>query len=329
VDDRIRITRLAVDDGFREQLAIDARKGLIAESKTLPPKYFYDARGSQLFKAITHLPEYYQTRTETQILQAVSDTIIAAVRPEEIVEIGSGASAKTRLLLEAMHRAGTGDRYVPFDVSEDVLVDAARALTRDYPWLVVHGVVGDFDHHLQRIPRGGRRLVVFLGSTIGNLHPDERAGFLHDVAALLEEDHAFLLGVDLVKDIDVLEAAYNDAQGVTADFNRNVLVVLNRELGATFPLDAFTHVARYRTDCAWIEMALRAERDLTVFIDALGMEVPFARGEEIRTEISCKFTVADVTDMFTDAGLHLTAWYTDDYDLFGLALATTRGGPLE
>jgi L-histidine Nalpha-methyltransferase len=326
VDDRIRITRLAVDDGLREQLAIDARKGLIAGSKTLPPKYFYDARGSQLFEAITHLPEYYQTRTETRILTAVSDTIIAAVRPEEIVEIGSGASAKTRLLLEAMHRAGTGDRYMPFDVSEHALVDAARTLTRDYPWLRVHGVVGDFDHHLQHIPHGGRRLVVFLGSTIGNLHPDERVGFLHDVAALLEEGHAFLLGVDLVKDIDVLEAAYNDAQGVTADFNRNILVVLNRELGANFPTDAFTHMARYRTDRAWIEMALRAERDLIVHIDALDTDVPFARGEEIRTEISCKFTATDVTAMFADAGLQLAAWYTDDHNLFGLALATTRDG---
>ncbi|MGH8906647.1 MAG: L-histidine N(alpha)-methyltransferase [Egibacteraceae bacterium] len=323
MDDRIQLTRLAVDDGFREQLAIDARKGLTAPSKTLPPKYFYDARGSQLFEAITRLPEYYQTRTETRILAVIADAVIAAVRPGEIVEIGSGASRKTRLLLEAMRRAGTGDRYVAFDVSEDALLDAARILTRDYPWLHVHGVVGDFDLHLRRIPRpvSGRRLVVFLGSTLGNLHPDERIGFLHDVAALLDQGDAFLLGVDLVKDVDVLEAAYDDAQGVTAEFNRNVLAVLNHELGADFPLDAFTHVARYRTDRAWIEMALRAQRDLVVHIDALDMDVTLTRGEEIRTEISCKFTHMDVAAMFADAGLRLAAWHTDADQKFALALA--------
>jgi L-histidine N-alpha-methyltransferase len=322
VDDRIEIIRLAVDDGFREQLAVDAGKGLSAPRKTLPPKYFYDAYGSRLFEEITRLPEYYQTRTETRILETIADTVVATVRPAEIVEIGSGASRKTRLLLEAMHRAGTGDRYVALEVSEGALLDAARALTGDYPWLRVHGVVGDFDHHLGRIPRlGGRRLVAFLGSTIGNLHPDDRAGFFRHVAALLVPGDAFLLGVDLVKDIGVLESAYNDAAGVTAEFNRNVLTVLNRELGADFPVSAFTHVARYRADRAWIEMALRAERDLAVHIDALDMDVTLAHGEEIRTEISCKFTYGDVTAMLAMAGLDLAAWYTDPDDLFALALA--------
>ncbi|MGH8929412.1 MAG: L-histidine N(alpha)-methyltransferase [Egibacteraceae bacterium] len=322
MDDRIEITRLAVDDGFREQLAVDTHKGLSAEVKTLPPKYFYDARGSQLFEDITRLPEYYQTRTETAILSSIADTLVAAVGPAEIVELGSGASRKTRLLLEAMHRAGTGDRYVALEVSEDALLDAARALTRDYPWLNVHGVVGDFDHHLGSLPRGGRRLVAFLGSTIGNLHHDEHVTFVRDVAALLDEGDAFLLGVDLVKDVDVLEAAYNDAQGVTAEFNLNVLAVLNRELGADFPLDAFTHVARYSAYRAWIEMALRAERDLVVHIGSLDLDVPFTRGEEIRTEISCKFTPDGVATMFADVGLQLAGWHTDPQGLFGLAVGT-------
>lgn len=320
--DRIDITHLAVNDGYHEQLAIDARKGLTSRPKTLPPKYFYDARGSQLFEAITRLPEYYQTRTETAILAGIADQVIADVRPSEIVELGSGASRKTRLLLEAMHAAGTGDRYVPFDVSEDALVDATLTLIGDYPWLRVRGVIGDFDHHLGRIPRGGRRLVAFLGSTIGNLHPDEHPAFLRDVAGLLDDGDAFLLGVDLVKDVPTLEAAYDDAQGVTAKFNRNVLAVLNRELRADFPLDAFAHVARYRTDEGWIEMALRAERDLVVRLDALDLVVDFARGEELHTEISCKFTRQGVEAACSAAGLALRQWHTDPDGWFALALAT-------
>lgn len=320
--DRIDIIRLAVDDGYREQLAIDARNGLTSTPKSLPPKYFYDARGSQLFEAITRLPEYYQTRTETMILAGVADAIVAHVRPSEIIELGSGASRKTRLLLEAMHAVGTGNRYIPFDVSEDALLDATGTLIGDYAWLEVRGVVGDFDHHLGRIPRGGRRLVMFLGSTIGNLHPDEHTALLGDIAGLLDDGDAFLLGVDLVKDIAILEAAYDDAQGVTAEFNRNVLAVLNRELGADFPLDAFAHVARYRPDCAWIEMVLRAERDLIVHLDALDLDVDFAGGEELRTEISCKFTREGVETAFSAAGLTLRQWHTDPADHFAVALAT-------
>ncbi|MGH8899491.1 MAG: L-histidine N(alpha)-methyltransferase [Egibacteraceae bacterium] len=323
--DRIDITRLAVDDGYHEQLAIDARKGLTSTPKTLPSKYFYDARGSVLFEAITHLPEYYQTRTETAILADVAEKIVADVRPSEILELGSGASRKTRLLLEAMHAAGTGNRYVPFDVSGDALADATLTLMGDYPWLRVRGVIGDFDHHLGRIPRGGRRLVAFLGSTIGNLHPDEHTTFLRTIAGLLDGGDAFLLGVDLVKDVATLEAAYNDAQGVTAEFNRNMLAVLNRELGADFPLDAFTHVARYRAGRAWIEMALRAERDLVVHLADLDLDLDFARGEELRTEISCKFTRERVEATFSAAGLSLRQWHTDPCERFAVALATRRG----
>jgi L-histidine Nalpha-methyltransferase len=320
--DRIDITRLAVDNGYRKQLAIDARKGLASTPKTLPPKYFYDAQGSKLFETITRLPEYYQTRTETAILTRIADQVIADVRPEEIVELGSGASRKTRLLLEAMHTAGTGNRYVPFDMSENALVDAALTLIGDYPWLEIRGMIGDFERHIGRIPREGRRLVAFLGSTIGNLHPDEHAAFLHNVAGLLANGDALLLGIDLVKDTHLLEAAYNDAQGVTAEFNRNMLAVLNRELGASFPLDAFTHVARYRADRAWIEMALRAERDLVVHLAALDLDVDFARGEELHTEISYKFTRQGVEATFSSAGLVLHQWYTDPEQHFAVVLAT-------
>jgi L-histidine Nalpha-methyltransferase len=320
--DRLDLIRLAVDDGYHEQLAIDARKGLTSTPKTLPSKYFYDARGSQLFEAITRLPEYYQTRTETAILARIADHVIADVCPSEIVELGSGASRKTRLLLEAMHAAGTGNRYVPFDVSEGALVDATLALIGEYPWLRVRGVIGDFDHHLGRIPRGGRRLIAFLGSTIGNLHPDKHAAFLRVIASLLEDGDAFLLGIDLVKDVATLEAAYNDAAGVTAEFNRNVLAVLNRELSADFPLDAFAHVARYRADPAWIEMALRAECDLAVHLAALNLDVAFAQGEELHTEISCKFTHQGVKAACAAAGLALRRWDTDPNEWFAVALAT-------
>lgn len=319
--DRIDITRLVAGDDYREQLAIDARKGLTSAPKTLPPKYFYDARGSQLFEEITRLPEYYQTRTETAILENLAGAIVAEVQPTEIVELGSGACRKTRLLLEAMRTAGTGSHYIPFDVSEDALVDATLTLIRDYPWLRVQGVVGDFDRHLGRIPRGGRQLVAFLGSTIGNLHPDEHVAFLRDIAGLLEDGDALLLGVDLVKDTHLLEKAYNDAQGVTAAFNRNVLAVLNRELGADFPLDAFTHIARYRPDQSWIEMALRAERDLVVHLADLDLDIDFARGEELHTEISCKFTREGVEAALSTAGLTLRHWHTDPANRFAIALA--------
>ncbi len=316
------VTRLAVDESRQAALARDVRDGLTAAAKTLPPKWFYDARGSRLFEQITGLPEYYQTRTETGILERVVDEVVAAVAPSEIVELGSGSSRKTRLLLEAMHAASGGHRYVALDVSEDALRAAAGALVADYPWLAVHGVVGDFDRHLGELPAGDRRLVAFLGSTIGNLHPDEHVPFLRDVAGLLADpDDALLLGVDLVKDPATLEAAYDDAAGVTAEFNRNVLHVINRELDADLPVDAFDHVARWRPDVAWIEMALRARRAVDAPIRALNVRVTFAPGEEVRTEISCKFTRRGVEAMLSAAGFALERWDTDRDGLFALALA--------
>ncbi len=318
---RATLTRLADAEDLRTQLARDARVGLTARPRCLPPKYFYDARGSQLFEDITRLPEYYQTRTETAILERVVDDVVAAIAPAEIVELGSGASRKTRLLLTAMHRLGSGDRYVAFDVSEDAIREATDALCRDYPWLRVDGVVGDFDHHLADIPHGDeRKLVAFLGSTIGNFHPDEHGRFLRDVAGSLRPGDGLLLGVDLVKDVAVLEAAYDDAAGVTAAFNRNVLEVLCRELGARIDVDAFTHVARYDAEHAWIEMLLRAERDVVIDIPSLGLSVPFAAGEHLRTEMSCKFTRERVEALFAGAGLTLRRWDTDERDYFAVVL---------
>lgn len=316
------VTRLAVGESRQEALARDVRDGLAAVPKTLPPKWFYDARGSKLFEQITALPEYYQSRTEAAILERVVHEVVAAVAPGEIVELGSGSSRKTRLLLEAMHAASGGHRYVAFDVSEDALRAAADALVADYPWLAVHGVVGDFDRHLGEIPAGNRRLVAFLGSTIGNLHPDQHAPFLRDVAGLLADPRdRLLLGVDLVKDPATLEAAYDDASGVTAEFNRNVLHVINRELDADLPVDAFDHVARWRPDVAWIEMALRAGPAVDAPIRALGTRVTFAPGEEVRTEISCKFTRLGVEAAMAAAGLALDRWDTDPDGLFAVALA--------
>jgi L-histidine N-alpha-methyltransferase len=319
--ERTSILRLAAGSAHREQLERDVVQGLTADPKWLPPKYFYDARGSELFEDITELPEYYQTRTETSILDRVMPELIRQTAPAEVVEIGSGSSRKTRLLLEAMHQLGCGDLYVPFDVSSDALVAAAAALTQDYPWLRVDGVVGDFEQHLEAIPRKGRALVVFLGSTIGNLNFDAQPHFLSSVARSLRPADAFLLGVDLVKDAATLEAAYDDAAGVTAAFNRNVLTVLNRELNADFDTDAFTHVARYDVAESRIEILLRADREMVVTFPTLDLRVSFAAGEEMQTEISCKYTREVVEGLLSGAGLRLTRWDTDERDRFAVALA--------
>lgn len=318
------IQHLSTPASVREALAADVRAGLLEPPRWLPPKYFYDALGSELFEEITRLPEYYPTRAETEILERHAADLMAEVRPDELVELGSGSSRKTRLLLEAMHGGATGRRYLALDVSEDALVGAAHALLGDYPWLEVVGLVGDFHVDLPRVPRRGQRLMAFLGSTIGNLEPAERAQFFPQVASALQPGDAFLLGVDLVKDAGTLEAAYDDAAGVTAEFNRNVLRVLNRELGADFPLDAFEHVAVYDKENAWIEMRLRASRPVSAEIAALGARVALHEGEEIRTEISAKFTRAGVEAELAVAGLTLDRWLTDSADRFALCLCRVR-----
>jgi L-histidine N-alpha-methyltransferase len=317
----IRVDVHLEPDAASTALAADVRAGLGATPKTLPPKWFYDDRGSELFDAITRLPEYYPTRTERSILVAHAADIAARTGADTLVELGSGTSEKTRLLLDALTTAGTLERFVPFDVSEQTLRDAADAVADEYDGVAVHAVVGDFEHHLDRIPGGGRRLVAFLGSTIGNLTPAMRARFLADLAAGLAPGDALLLGTDLVKDPARLVAAYDDAAGVTAEFNRNVLHVIDRELDADFDPDTFTHVAVWDIDHEWIEMRLRTERAQHVTIGALGLAVDFAAGEELRTEISAKFRREGVATELATAGFELREWWTDPAGDFALSLS--------
>jgi L-histidine N-alpha-methyltransferase len=314
---------LEPDDTARA-LEADVRAGLGANPKTLPPKWFYDDRGSELFDEITRLPEYYPTRTERYILVEHARDVAELTKADTLVELGSGTSEKTRLLLDALRDAGTLERFVPFDVSEQTLRDAAARVAREYDGVRVHAVVGDFEHHVGDLPDGGTRLVAFLGSTIGNLAPEPRAQFLTDLATTLAPGDALLLGTDLVKDVDRLVAAYDDAAGVTAAFNRNVLAVLDRELDADFDPDAFDHVAVWNADAEWIEMRLRSQRAQTVHVRALGLDVEFATGEELRTEISAKFRRDRVEQELAAAGLHLTEWWTDPAGDFALSLSFVR-----
>jgi len=310
-------------------LRADARAGLTATPKSLPPKWFYDAEGSALFEKITELPEYYPTRAERSILRAVAPRIAAQTRASVLVELGSGSSDKTRLLLDALRDAGPLRSYVPVDVSESALVLAGDALAVDYPGLAVNAVVSDFEESLglpdvtdaTDADRDEPRLLAFLGSTIGNMVPAERAAFLARVRSRLRPGDAFLLGTDLVKDPAVLVAAYDDAAGVTAAFNKNVLAVLNAELGADFDLDAFEHVARWDPANEWIEMRLRSTCDQRARVLDLDLTVPFAAGEEMRTEVSSKFRQAGVAAELATAGLDLRSWWTDTDGQFGLSVS--------
>ena len=312
------------ENGEAAGLAADVRAGLTRELKELSPKYFYDARGSALFDRITTLPEYYPSRAEREILNRRAPEIVAESAARELVELGSGMASKTRALLYAMAGAGSLDRYVPFDVDQSVVERCAAELVELYPGLAVHGVVGDFEHHLGHIPPGERRLFAFLGGTIGNLYPPERAAFLRRVRRLMGPTDKLLIGTDLVKDRDVLEAAYNDSEGVTAEFNRNVLRVVNDGLGADFDPEAFEHVAFFDEANSWIEMRLRARGAQTVRVNGAQLEVSFSDGEEMRTEISAKFTRDGVERELEAAGMGLDGFYTDDDGLFGLASASPR-----
>ena len=322
VTDEIRIESW-LSDADERVLANDVLDGLTRPFKELPPKHFYDARGSELFERICELPEYYPTRTEIAILRVRAREIVLGTAVGELVELGSGSADKARLLLDEMARAATLHRYVPFDVSESVVEDAAHQLIQEYDDLKVHGVIGDFQRHLDRIPSSGGvpRLVALLGGTIGNLPPGTRRGLLRDIASLLGPSDRLLLGTDLVKDPAMIEAAYDDSEGLTAEFNRNVLHVVNRELGADFSPESFQHVAFFDRRHEWVEMRLRATRPCSVLIADLGLRVEFAAGEELRTEISAKFTRARVEADLASAGLELERWYTDEQDLFALSLA--------
>lgn len=308
-------------DSAATALRRDVRDGLTRTPKMLPPKWFYDSVGSDLFDQITRLPEYYPTRTEAQILRRRSPEIVAAAGSDTLVELGSGTSEKTRMLLDAMRDSGQLRRFIPFDVDAGVLRAAGDAIGQEYPGIEIDAVCGDFEEHLGKIPAVGRRLVAFLGSTIGNLTPGPRANFLASLAETLQPGDSVLLGTDLVKDAERLVSAYDDSAGVTAAFNRNVLSVVNRELDADFDLDAFAHVAKWNADEERIEMWLRADVPQRVRVAALDLDVAFGAGEEMLTEVSCKFRADGVADELAKAGLRQTHWWTDEAGDFGLSLA--------
>lgn len=306
---------------MRLSLEHDVRLGLGAPQKELPPKWFYDTRGSQLFEDITHLPEYYPTRREREILEREASTIAGETQAETLIELGSGTSSKTLLLLDALDSVGTLRRFVPFDVSESTVRAAGTALTERYPALRVQAMVGDFERHLAMLPAGDRRLIVFLGGTIGNFLPEQRAKFLGKLAGALQPGDALLLGTDLVKDPTRLVAAYDDAAGVTAAFNRNVLTVLNRELDGNLVPERFQHVAMWNPDLEWIEMRLRSIGEQRARLQTLALDVTFSDGEELRTEISAKFRHQRVESELAEAGLELRRWWTDAAGDFALSLA--------
>ncbi|MFF7790248.1 L-histidine N(alpha)-methyltransferase [Streptomyces sp. NPDC007991] len=315
------LTRTLPEDATDAALRADVHRGLTGRPKTLPPKWFYDAHGSDLFEKITELPEYYPTRAEREILLARSGDIAAATGARTLVELGSGSSEKTRHLLDALTDLHT---YVPVDVSESALTQAGQALVAERPGLDVHALIADFTAELTLPRTPGPRLVAFLGGTVGNLLPAERAAFLASVRTLLAPGDALLLGTDLVKDQEVLVRAYDDAAGVTAAFNKNVLTVINRELGADFEPAAFDHVALWDAEHEWIEMRLRSRTAQTVKVPALDLAVDFAVGEELRTEVSAKFRREGVRGELFAAGLDLTHWWTDDEGRFALSLSVVR-----
>jgi L-histidine N-alpha-methyltransferase len=318
-ENRVVVDVRATESEARAVMGREVREGLTRTPKEIPSKYFYDAQGSALFEEITCLPEYYLTRAERGLLERGASEIAEAARPSDLVELGPGSALKTRLLLEACHRIDTLQRYVPLEVAADTARDSARRLAADYPWLAVHAIVGDFERHLDALPPGGPRLVAFLGSTIGNFLRPQAEALLTRVAGILGDGGRFLLGTDLVKDVGGLEAAYNDTRGVTAEFNRNILRVLNRSLDGNFEPEAFDHLAFYDVPHERIEMHLVSRKASQVTLREIGLEIPIAEGERIRTEVSCKYTRRSVEDLLASAGLVLERWY-DDGD-FALSLS--------
>jgi L-histidine N-alpha-methyltransferase len=302
-------------------MAAEVREGLSRRPlRELPCKYFYDARGSALFERITELPEYYQTRTETALVEAHARAIVEVVAPRELAELGSGAGRKLRFFLDAMRSRGWLERVLLLEISEGYLRESVAELQQDYPEAAVGGIVGDFLHDLEALGPGGGRLLLFLAGTIGNLHPDELPGFFRTASRVLARGDAFLVGVDLVKDAARLHAAYNDAAGVTAEFNRNILRVLNDRLGADFDPEDFEHVAFYDAERQWIEMRLRARRRVDARVPASGLRLRLAPGDEIRTELSCKYTRESFAARLAGTGLDVERWFTDAEGLFASAL---------
>ncbi len=322
-----RLAEIRIDNYLNESdlfasMAVDVKRGLTTTPKQLPPKYFYDERGSELFELITELDEYYPMREEGALLNAVAPGLIASIAPYELVELGSGSSTKTRACLDAGRANGCLQRYVAFDVSESIVRQASVELLQRYDGLEVYGIVGDFFRHLDKIPPVlGRRLVLFLGGTLGNLYRDERVALLRQIGALLGPDDRLLVGVDLVKDVKVIELAYNDPAGVTAAFNKNILSHINRGLDGDFDPEAFQHVAFFNAEESRIEMHLRPATAQTVHLRKIDLTVTVQPAETIWTESSHKFTPESVNQMLTAAGLSLREWYAAPRDMFGLALA--------
>ena len=318
-------TNIIVDVHVKSQTTKDIqselRAGLTSTPRTLPTKYIYDDRGSELFERICELPEYYQTRTERKLLSACADQVVSLTGAEELVELGSGAATKTRVLLDAMARAKQLRFYVPFDVSEGIVRRVAQELVKEYDGLQVHGVVGDFLAHLEHIPEGGRRLVIILGGTIGNLGPEAAPAFLSSIHEEMASGDFFLLGVQLETDIKRLEAAYNDAEGVTAEFNKNILHVMQGMVGATLNPESFEHVAIYNQEQHRIEMRLRSMREQKITMPGLNLSLTLEKDEEILTEISTKYDRPRAETLLNKSGFQLVQWFTDPEQLIGLALA--------
>ena len=307
-------------------MAADVRAGLTRPFKELSPRYFYDSRGSELFEEITRLPEYYPTRCEREILKLRSAEICAAANsPATLIELGSGSAEKTRVLLDAMLETCSLETYCPVDISEQITHETAERIAAEYDGVAVRGLVCDFELDLERIPVAGPRVIALLGGTIGNFAPQQRAGFLRRISNLLGPEDRFLLGTDLVKDGATLEAAYNDSQGVTAAFNKNVLAVLNHELGANFDPERFEHVARWDAENLWVDIRLRSLTNQVVDVTALDLMAAFSAGEEMRTEISTKFARPGLEGIYAEAGLELTDWWTDADGLYALSLARSVG----
>jgi L-histidine N-alpha-methyltransferase len=320
-DSRITVERHLAGDDRERSLRADALAGLGGARKGMPPKWFYDAEGSRLFDEVTRLPEYYLTRAERQILEARAGDIVRLSGADTIVELGSGTSEKTRILLDALAAAERLERFVPFDVDESILLEAAEIITGQYPEVQVHAVVGDFERHLALLPRTGTRLVAFLGSTIGNLDPEGRAVFLGDLRAAMDPGETLLLGVDLIKDPGRIVPAYDDSAGVGHRYSRNMLRVLNAELDADFDVEAFDHVARWNAEDEWLEVGLRSRHAQTATVGAIDLRVEFDAGEMMHNQISAKFRRTGIEAELSAAGLEPEAWWTDEAGEFGLSLS--------
>ncbi|HZK77804.1 MAG TPA: L-histidine N(alpha)-methyltransferase [Gemmatimonadaceae bacterium] len=320
------LKRVPEDDAAFEAMLGDVRRGLSLKQKELDPKYFYDERGSELFELITELPEYYPTRAERALLISTMPSLIDELRPASLIELGAGSASKTRVILDAMSLTGSGKQYVPVDVSSAFLRETSAKLRTEYPDMRIDPAVGDFSSELVLPPLQRPALFAFLGSTIGNFRANAAVDILHRIASSMRGDDAFILGVDLRKNPDVIEAAYNDNAGVTAEFNLNVLRVLNRELSSDFDLSAFRHRAFYDRERHRIEMHLDSTADQTVLIPGIG-NVEIRKGESIRTELSYKYDRATVTSLFEKAGLCLERWLTGEDDVFGLAVGSRRWAP--